>query len=300
VSVIGNPGFSLLLNQPISESFDTIIRKKNDYLFCFEGNVRQVLHKNQSEMVVPNVDFMNEDHNPFNIKIDHPDLAFIQYDLGGKSRQKWVNQFRNAYRFIQNHAPDIFLEITPFLNQIVPLGYDPGKQNSSSYTSSPGILYLSYTDMDIIQAEALVHETSHTIYNIIEKKGPLLNNDLTLQYYSVSRPDARHLRGCLLGLHAFINVEHLYHELSRIDSIHHWAFLKCFTKNQIQIQVIEKHALFSPEGRLFFSDIKKRFAQHIPLFKKIRSVNPTLVQEASLITSGHFKKAKAENTVLLY
>jgi len=293
-------GFSLFLNQNINNPFDSIAKKDNDYLFFCDGGKTSSLTKNLSLMISPGVDFLSEDHNPFNTESNHPDVQFNSYDLGGKTREQWVTQFVNAYQIIKEYTNDIYTYISPFLDQLAPLGFHTNLQISTSFSASPGILYLSYTNCDLTQAEALIHETSHTIYNIIEKKENFILNERIEQYYSSYRPDARPLQGCFLGLHAFVAVQHFYFKLSQVDQNQYNIFLKLFLKNRIQIQVLDKYASFSPEGKLLYLDVKKQFAQSIPFYKNLRPTEPELVKKIKMEVSAHLKKAESDNEILLH
>ena len=293
-------GFSILLNQPITHKFDAIERKQNKYLFFFKTKHVLTLCKNTNCIISKGVDFLLEDHNPLHQKNDHPNQPFVKYTLGGKTLQLWLTQFKNAYTLIKKYSPKTFLEISPFLNQIIPLGYIPEKQISSSYTLCPGILYLSYTDKDLTQAEALIHEINHTIFNLIEKNHPFLKNNNECKYYSAYRPDARHFRGCFLGLHAFVAVQHFYHEVAQKNKSSQLIFATLFFKNTLEIQVMEKYGLFTQEGKKMYADIKKVFASNIPYYKKLCSNNPALIKKAKTHVMNHFKKAKKDNKILLY
>jgi HEXXH motif-containing protein len=50
--------------------------------------------------------------------------------------------------------------------------------------------------------EAILHEYNHNKLNLIMQTERLVLNDLTEAYYSPYRPDARHILGIYLGIHA--------------------------------------------------------------------------------------------------
>lgn len=298
-----SPLFSISLNARVPSAFDGISRKGGGYVFRREGEEVCTLMKNDACAIARDIDVLEQDNNPFNVNNDHPGEKFVSYDLGGIPREKWVAQFRAAYALIKGKVPDIYEDIYYFLDAVVPHGYQPSRQLSSSYAKSPGILYLSYTDEDVTQAEAVIHEVHHTIFNIISRKYPLYENDESLKYYSAYRPDARHIRGCFLGLHAFVAVQNFYRKLAEADGNqkkYDEKFLFFYLKNQRVIQVIEHHAKLTKEGGLLFKDILVKYSRDMPFFTCICKEHPSLASKAEKDTEAHFEEAKKRNGVLLY
>lgn len=297
----GENAFSLTLNREINTRFDSIRKDGKDFAFyCSEEEVLN-LDKNTSWSITEDITLLEQDRNPFNVHSDHPDEEFVAYDLGGIPKEEWVRQFRNAYMMIREKVPEIYDEIYPFLDAIVPHGYKPGKQLSSSYSKSPGILYLSYTDDDTEQAEAIIHEVHHTIFNIINWKYKLLNNDDSLKYYSAYRPDARHIRGCLIGLHAFVAVQNFYSKLAADGSRKFIEkFLNAHIKNGMVIDVLDKYADFTKEGRLLFEDVKLKFSSDMDFFERLKTTQPGFYERAVAECNSHLQEAKRRNIILLH
>ena len=295
--------FSLYLNRNIDAKFDSI--SKRDDFFIFHKNRNEILKlkKNDQCAITENVDFLDKDKNPFNEKTDHPDApAFTPYDLRNIPKEEWVRQFRESYRTIKDKAPKIYDEIHLFLDAVVPHGYEKDKQMSSSYSKSPGILYLSYTDNDITQAEAIIHEVHHTIFNIIERIYRLANNNMELKYYSAYRPDARHIKGCFIGLHAFVAVQNFYKKLAESikDEEIIKAFLSLYLKNAKVVSVLEKYGNFTNEGGLLFKDIKNRHFMDKSFFEKISEGYASIYSGISMEVELHLEGAKNRNNILLY
>ncbi len=295
--------FCLGLNRHVPPS-KAISRNEQGYLFHSEKS-DLLLQRNEECAVTENVNFLVEDRNPYNIHNDHPELKgqqFSSYDLGGVSREKWVSQFRDAYAIMKEKVPLIYDEICPFLDEIAPHGYAPGKQMSSTYSKSPGILYLSYTDEAVMQAEALIHEVHHTIFNIILWKYKLLGNNDELKYYSAYRRDARHVRGCFIGLHAFVAVQNFYCALAKserqIKAID--QFLTLYLKNKMVIDVLEKYADFAQEGNMLFSDVCTNFHHDDSFFEECTTTYATIKKDVEGKVMAHFEAAKRENAVLLH
>ena len=297
----GENAFSLGLNMEILPGFDSITKDNKDFVFyCNDDEVLR-LGKNESWSITNDIGILEQDRNPFNVHGDHPDEEFIAYDLGGIPKEKWVAQFRNAYGTIQEKVPELYDEIYSFLDAIVPHGYKPGKQMSSSYSKSPGILYLSYTDDDIEQAEAIIHEVHHTIFNIIQWKYRLLNNDDSLKYYSAYRPDARHIRGCFIGLHAFVAVQNFYGKLAEGGNQEYTGkFLNAYIKNGMVIGVLEKYAGFTKEGKLLFEDVKIKYHHDKGFFDGLKEKNADIYNKCLSECNSHLEDAKKSNEILLH
>ncbi|MBI2134847.1 hypothetical protein HYU09_02575 [Candidatus Woesearchaeota archaeon] len=295
--------FSLYLNQKVNAKFDSIAKNGKVYAFYKNGKEALRLEKNRQCTITENVDFLEKDKNPFNENNDHPDApVFTPYDLKNIPKEEWVRQFREAYSLIKEKVPEIYDEIHNFLDAIVPHGYEKGKQLSSSYSKSPGILYLSYTDKDITQAEAIIHEVHHTIFNVIAWKYILANNDRSLKYYSAYRPDARHIHGCFIGLHAFVAVQNFYRRLieSNGDAKNIEAFFTFYLKNAKVIAVLEKYADFTDEGNLLFNDIKTKYFYDKEFFYALKNIHSAIYDEILQKVNEHLEEAKKRNKILLH
>lgn len=295
--------FSLFLNRQINVKFDSITKDGKFYVFHVNDKEALRLEKNRECAITEDIDFLEQDRNPFNADDDHPDAPeFTPYDLKNIPKEVWVRQFRAAYSLVKEKVPEIYDEIYYFLDAIVPHGYEKEKQLSSSYSKSPGILYLSYTDKDLTQAEAIIHEVHHTIFNIIEWKYKLINNDMSLKYYSAYRPDARHIHGCFIGLHAFAAVQNFYRKLAESMDNEEIikTFLSIYLKNTKVIPVLEKYGDFTREGRLLFEDIKIKYHYDKEFFEELKNKHPIIHEEAKKEAELHLQKAKSINKMLLY
>jgi hypothetical protein len=294
--------YSLALNMSISCPFDSIEKEDDDYLFLKENKVVLKVKENKELEVIDGVNFLMQNKNPYHFKSYHPEVGFVEYDLGGKSLKEWIRQFRTAYSLIKKYSFDVYGEIIHFLDSIVPIGYESGRQISSSYSRSHGILYFSYTDEDIKQAEAIVHEVHHTIFYVTDNFYPFLKNSSKPKYYSSYRPDARPLRGCFLGLHAFVAVQNFYSGVGvkTQDEYSIERFIDAYVQNKKMIGIIEKYAQFNDKGMLFFEDIKTKFDYDADYFKTVSERYPTFLNKTIKETDTHFATAKNENNILLF
>jgi len=57
--------------------------------------------------------------------------------------------------------------------------------------------------------EAIIHESSHNKLNLIMQSEKLILNDFEEKYDSPYRPDARHIHGVYIGIHAFVPVVYI-------------------------------------------------------------------------------------------
>jgi HEXXH motif-containing protein len=104
--------------------------------------------------------------------------------------------------------PGLHAEMTDLLRTLVPLKNPKNYGSvSSSYTNCRGMIALSPSDDPLLQAETLIHEFCHMKLNqLLAVDALFLPGQNGQVFYSPWRPDARRLRGLLIGAHAFLNV----------------------------------------------------------------------------------------------
>lgn len=157
------------------------------------------------------------DDSPLADQETHPDKEGNALDLGGKSSQEWVNGMRAGLELVRTGLPTIADEIELLIQQLVPVGFDKKKHLSASYQEMIGTIYLSLHPEPMTLAEALIHEHSHNKINMLWTMAPVIENAFSPSYPSPFRPDLRPLHGVLLGVHAFLPVEHLYENLGALS-----------------------------------------------------------------------------------
>jgi len=296
--------FSSVLNQQINCSFDKITRKGESFIFHEGKKIVLVIKETKKFKITDRVMLLKQNRNPFHnyLEPDHPDVDFLGYDLGNKSYQVWINQLNNAYSIIRKNVPHTYQEIVYFLDSIVPVGYKHNLQISFTYSSSPLITYLSYTNDDIKQAEALIHEIHHIIYNLLSRYYFLTKNSSIPKYYSPYRPDARPLNSCLVGLHAFVAVQNFYRALCKEENNIEFVmrFLDAYIKNKRMIEIVDKYAKFDNKGKLLFEDINVKFFNDNAVFNIVSKMHPTILNKVKEKFENHFNLAKKTNKMLLY
>ena len=128
--------------------------------------------------------------------------------LEDKERVRFAEVLRQAFHDLSERDPGLHAEMTDMVFALVPLK-NPIEHGSvsSSYVNLRGAIALSHAEDPILQAETLIHEFCHQKMNQLLVVEPLLLPGQSGQvFYSPWRPDARRLRGLLLGAHAFLNV----------------------------------------------------------------------------------------------
>lgn len=128
--------------------------------------------------------------------------------LDDAARAAFAAPIRRAFEDMAERDPRLHAELRDLLHVLTPLD-NPMKHGSvsSSYATLRGLIALSHSDDPLLQAETLIHEFCHMKLNQLLAADPILLPGQNGQvYYSPWRPDARRLRGLLIGAHAFLNV----------------------------------------------------------------------------------------------
>jgi HEXXH motif-containing protein len=132
--------------------------------------------------------------------------------------ERFCASLRTAFAHVKERDPGLHDELADLVRVIVPL-VNPRDHGSvsSSYVNMRGTICLSHSDDPLLQAETLIHEFCHQKMNQLLLADALLEPGQSGQvFYSPWRPDARRLRGLILGAHAFLNVaRYLQKALSR-------------------------------------------------------------------------------------
>jgi HEXXH motif-containing protein len=140
--------------------------------------------------------------------------------LDDAERAKFAAVIGRAISDMAVRDPLLHAEMTDLLQVLVPLENPMNHGSvSSSYATLRGMIALSPADDPLLQAETLIHEFCHMKMNQLLAADPVLLPGQNGQvYYSPWRPDARRLRGLLIGAHAFLNVgRYLARSLQRED-----------------------------------------------------------------------------------
>jgi len=201
------------------------------------------------------------DNNPLAMLEAHPDKNGNAVDLGGRPVEEWVESLRSALSLIGEHLPALREEMTWFLQQVVPVGFDEHRHLSASYREAIGTIYLTLHPSPMTMAEAVIHEVGHNKLNALLEIDPLLDDAHAPLYHSPVRPDPRPLLGVLLAVHAFLPVARLYevmrergHPLSRAAGFDR-RYEEIVAKNREGAQVLLDNAQPTATGRALLGEI---------------------------------------------
>ena len=138
-------------------------------------------------------------------------------NLNKDEQEAWISVLSTAYKILERYTPKLFNEIFNGLSIIIPVH---SKEKLTSLSSTPeypnGVMLASIVPPNEM-AEALVHEWSHNVLNLVMNENKLLLDD-TFLLYSPFRDDARTPSGLLHAGFSFYNVCCLLRVLKSSDN----------------------------------------------------------------------------------
>jgi HEXXH motif-containing protein len=144
--------------------------------------------------------------NPDIDKHTHPDHKTLSMGYASKSPTEWRELFEESFSIVKRVSPGFMSELDRLLRKVIPFGISRGAHNSGSYSDVIGHVAMSYPieieSPEIAVLEAILHEYNHNKINLVMQTETLILSDMREIYYSPYRPDARHIHGIYLGLHA--------------------------------------------------------------------------------------------------
>lgn len=152
--------------------------------------------------------------------------------------------------------------------------------------------------------EALIHESSHNKLNIILHFDQVITNDAQEQYYSPYRPDARHLYGVLLGLHAFVPVIYILlktYAKNIVPLDERWLrkITLYYIKNKITYKVLKKYGTFTPLGQEILDEMYEVMCFTDKIFATLR-VSHSIISDAKKKQVEHFTQVNTHYPYLKY
>jgi hypothetical protein len=230
--------------------------------------------------------------NPYDWLDAHPDHAVTWGILWFWERplDEWLKVYEKSFTLLQQVDEWFYDELNFIISKIAPLGTARGLHNSASYKETIGTLYLWYTidapTPEINNLEAIIHESSHNKLNLLMQFDPIILNDSEEKYYSPYRPDARHIHGIFLWLHAFVPTIYILtksyiEEKFRCDGMWREKILLYHMKNQICLNVIKKYAELTDLWIEVLDEIIEVLEMTKPLIKKMNysSTEITFIKE---------------------
>ncbi len=187
-------------------------------------------------------------------------------DLGDHPVEEWLGALRAALAPIERHTPELWSELTLYIQQMLPAGYHAVTHRSASYRESIGAIYLTLHPSPMTLTEALIHEFSHNKLHALFELDPVIRNPPSARYRSPVRPDLRPLRGVLLAVHAFLPVAYLYermiaegHPLTRSPYFAE-RFAQIRGINREAASVVLAHAQPTAVGEVLIDEIRRWIA----------------------------------------
>jgi hypothetical protein len=290
------------------KSFEDIFIEQVSLLFSWEYS--KLLMNQWNQIWGTNIYLTDQLCNPYDGKDPHPDHK----NTGGilwywtKPVDNWVNLYHKTFELLRLVDEWVYDELNQIIRKIAPLGTSEWLHNSASYQEAIWDLYLGYTIdskyPEINNLEAIIHESSHNKLNLILHFDKLILNDNSENYYSPYRPDARHIHGIYLGVHAFVPTINILMKAYIKWQIHDkWLWLEkivlYYIKNKISINVLKKHWKFTNLWKIILDEIIEVHALTEPLLKQL-DINKDHLDEITLYAKSHFQSVNINYPNLLY
>ena len=251
-----------------------------------------------------------EDINPYNQLDAHPDHRANWWILWWwqASDQDWLQVYSKTFDILKKADEWTYDELNRIIRKIIPLGTALGTHNSASYKECIGHLYMGYTidskRPEINNLEAIIHESSHNKLNLIMHFDPLVLNTREEIYYSPYRPDARHIHGIYLGVHAiaptvFVLLRSYIEWLFWDDSFWLHKIILFHLKNKIWLKVLQKYAKLTNLWKEIFEEMQYVIWLSDTLLKSL-SIKKELLLQIQAREKEHFNAVNKNYPRLKY
>jgi len=301
-----HPDISSLLQETIVTNHVPSEEKFINELTVFLDGKQSTLTMNQGKCIPgTEIKLTLDDNNPNSNISAHPghidDGTGIMW-WGEKTQEEWLEVFWKSFEVLKVANEEFFDELNSIIKKIVPMRTSIDVHHSCSFKECIGTLYLGFTtnspQPDINILEALVHESSHNKLNLIMQEQKLFTNDLTLKYYSPYRPDARHIHGVYLWVHAIVPTVHVM-----LEAIEKWCVsdigfkekvVLYHIKNKLWYRVLQKYTHFTEMGKKIFDDMWQVISicdQKIKLNPWLQSLDFKRIQ---IIAKEHFLEVQKD------
>lgn len=232
-----------------------------------QGKESDLIYNQWEKIGDTEIRLTTEDYNPYSADSSHPDHEGSGAGVWWWNRPEaeWLQVYTKTFELLKRIDEGVYDELNQIIGKIMPFGTSEGLHNSCSHKDCIGHLYMWYTtDTDTPEfniVEAVIHESSHNKLNLIMQQHDLILNDMTEKYYSAYRPDARHIKGTYLWLHAFAPVIYIlmtaYEKGLMWESRSWlWKIVLYYLKNKITYKVLVKHGKFTPLWQDILDEIK--------------------------------------------
>ncbi len=278
----------------------------------FQYKARENTFSYNEEEIIPwtnialTLDFQNVDAT----KSTHPDHKknHVWITFGSIDQVEWQRLFAQSFDIARQVSPGFMEEINSVIRKIIPFDVSIGMHNSGSFSDAIGHLLMSYpTEIEcpeLALLEAIVHEYNHNKLNLILQTEPLIYNDSREIYYSPYRPDARHIHGIYMGVHALSGAYWvIWNAYSQgiIQLSENWVEKSVLyvLKNGVSLQVLDKYSSLTPLGKLILEEI--RTVHHECLrFMKSANIRPEIIAHARTSLISHSQDVQGNYPNLVF
>ncbi len=236
--------------------------------------------------IILTLDFKNPDINNHT----HPDhqKQGIGTWFWEKTLQDWRDLFKKSFDIVRAVSPWCMSEIDSMIRKIIPFWVSVWVHNSGSYSDAIWHLLMSYpTGMshpELALLEAILHEYNHNKINLIMQTELLILNDSRETYYSPYRPDARHIHGIFLWLHAIVWAYWVIwnaHSTGIYTLSPQWQekAVLYVLKNGLSLQILDRYAKLTSLGQEILEEMR---AVHKECLVSIRQshISPDIMEYA--------------------
>ncbi len=301
-----HPDISSLLMSQTQDAIEKFLWELNYFL---ENRFSELTSEKWKKIWNTEIRITLDDNNPQNGVVGHPDYdANGMLGWGEKTPEEWNKVFSKAFHLLQQVNSEFYNELNTIIKKVVPMKTSIDVHNSCSYKECIGTLYLWYTintkfpELSIL--EALIHESSHNKLNLILQSERLTLNDFELKYYSPYRPDARHIHGVYLWVHAIVpTVFILLQAIEQGYITDEWwqeKILLYHIKNKLWYKVLQKYAKTTLIGRKILDEIGQTILQSDSMIQKNTILQQKDMKSISQRAKTHFSGLYTKYPYLQY
>jgi hypothetical protein len=179
------------------------------------------------------------------------------------SRNKVLDNYKyffEASKLINENWPEIAFNISKVLQNmhLIESPY-PDKHVSCTAPHYYGSILVSFGN-EYLLAEAIVHEYSHNLLNMIITNGDMFDGEIPNEeiYYSPWRNDPRHISGLLHAVFVFNNVSKLLDKILRtsLNEFVYERILNTIVKLDMGIKILKEYEFKTDFARNFIHDLE--------------------------------------------
>ena len=146
---------------------------------------------------------------------------------------------------------------------------------------------------ELSNLEAIIHESSHNKLHLLFQFDKIILNSMEENYYSPFRPDARHVKGVFLAIHAFVPTIYILMKAYKNWSIRseHWLekIVLYYIKNKITYKVLKKYADFTELGENIMTEIYYVMRLTDSVFQSL-NIDKSIIHNAIYREKEHFEE----------